>query len=268
MDVVVISFKRFFWIIVLLVSQEILARSSTYNGYQSFSIPGGTGSGGVYQGYPKSGYLKQEAGIYSGYPGASAQRSVEPPASDPVPYRETKGALSSEPLIRSHSFQASDNIQEPPLPYVYVLGRDVAKDFASNSRVSVGDGIPDVWLRLNARNLAWHLGKPGGYYTSGYGVIAFVLKTKGFPYRQWDTISNSRYPLIHVFYGTEKINHPDGTITGFLPPGDGKNVVDLFIGDDGLIASRHIPLEFQIITLDGTYTMGVGITNLWDYRID
>lgn len=156
---------------------------------------------------------------------------------------------------------------QPPPPYIYIVGREVGRDVASNSREWVGDGIPDTWLRLVARNLGFYLGKPGGYYAWTGGVQAFVLRTKGgYPYRQWDTIPNSSYPVLQVVYNGRRINQANGSIANFHPPGD--DAVDLFIGDDGLIAMRHTPLELLIITLDGTYRTDVSSYNLRDNKAD
>jgi hypothetical protein len=155
----------------------------------------------------------------------------------------------------------------PPPPFIYIVGREVGRDVASNSRDWIGDGIPDTWLRLVARNLGFYLGKPGGYYAWTGGVQAFILRTKsGYPYRQWDTIPNSSYPVLQVVYKGRRINQANGSIANFHPPGD--EPVDLYIGDDGLVAMRHTPLEFLIITLDGTYRRDVDNYNLWDNKSD
>ncbi|CAK0772429.1 hypothetical protein CCP4SC76_5580005 [Gammaproteobacteria bacterium] len=255
------------WLMGLLVVPPLLwAKGGTYNSHDGVTILGGGSSGGAYLGFPKSGYSQGNAGVYSGVPDAYPQRAADLPAPAPVPYWESLGRTEVRPF---HHYVGRDDQEDPPPPYVYLRGRDIGRDQASNSRTFIGDGIPDTWLRFNARNLGWYLGKKGGYGTSGYGVKAFILRTRGGSvHRQWDTLPHSSYPLLQVIYQAQRINDATGSIAGFLPAGDDKEMVELFIGDDGLIAGRHTPLEFQVITLDGSYTVEVRLSNFWDYKID
>lgn len=170
-------------------------------------------------------------------------------------------ALNPHPAVPSHSFFGGDNSQDPQPPYVYLLGRDVGRDLASATRNFVGDGFPDTWLRLNLRSLGFELGRGGGYY-----LKSFILQTRGYPFRRWDTVPNSPYPLLQVVMNGRRINAANGGIDGFNPPPN--QVIDLFIADDGLLANRHTPLEFIVTTLDGEYRMPVNLRNPYDYKID
>lgn len=176
-------------------------------------------------------------------------------------HEDVRGELSPDPPRRSHSFVGRDDQQDPPPPFVYLVGRDIGRDLASASRSFIGDGIPDTWLRLNARNLGFYIGRGGGYF-----VKALILRTKGHPFRQWDTLPHSSHPLLQVIHNGQRINKADGNIAGFNPPRH--EVVDLFVGDDGLLAARHTPLELTVLTLDGEYRMEVGLFNMWDNKID
>mgnify|MGYP003602021337 FL=1 len=180
----------------------------------------------------------------------------------PQGLRETgRQPLNPDPPIASYAFTGRDDQQDPHPPYIYLLGRDIGRDQASQTRNWVGDGVPDTWLRANLRNLGFYMGHGGGYY-----LTDFILQTKGHPFRRWDTVVNSSYPLLQVISKGQRINRADGSITGFNPP---QNIpIDLFIGDDGLLAGRNIPLELMVISLDGAYRMDVSLYNLWDNKID
>ena len=93
-------------------------------------------------------------------------------------HEDVRGELSPDPPRRSHSFVGRDDQQDPPPPFVYLVGRDIGRDLASASRSFIGDGIPDTWLRLNARNLGFYIGRGGGYF-----VKALILRTKTHLYR-------------------------------------------------------------------------------------
>lgn len=175
--------------------------------------------------------------------------------------QDVQGALSPDPPRRSHSFVGRDDQQDPSPPFVYLVGRDIGRDFASATRSFTGDGIPDTWLRLNARNLGFYIGRGGGYY-----LTALILRTRNPPFRQWDTLPNSSYPLLQVIHNGRRVNQANGSIAGFNPPRH--EVVDLFIGDDGVLAARHTPLELIVQTLDGDYRMNVDLFNLWDNKVD
>lgn len=184
------------------------------------------------------------------------------PLNEPLDRRASpRPALNPHPAVPSHSFFGGDYIQDPQPPYVYLLGRDVGRDLASATRSFVGDGLPDTWLRLNLRSLGFELGRGGGYY-----LKSFILQTKGYPFRRWDTLPNSPYPLLQVVMNGRRINAANGGIDGFNPPPN--QVIDLFIADDGLLANRHTPLEFIVVTLDGEYRMPVNLRNPYDYKID
>ncbi|WP_295389128.1 hypothetical protein [uncultured Thiodictyon sp.] len=169
--------------------------------------------------------------------------------------------MDPDPRAISYEFFGGDYTEDPPPPYSYLMGREPSRDLASPTRTVAGDGRPDTWFRLNAPNLGFYLRRGGGYY-----IKDLILQTKGYPYRRWDTLANSRYPLLQVFYGGHQINSATGSIAGFNPPQHG--VIDLYIADDGLIATRHTPLELIIRTLDGELRVGVGLYNLHDSKID
>jgi len=176
-------------------------------------------------------------------------------------HEDVRGELSPDPPRRSHSFVGRDDQQDPSPPFVYLVGREIGRDLASPTRSFVGDGIPDTWLRMNARNLGFYIGRGGGFY-----ITAMILQAKGQPFRRWDTLPNSSYPLLQVIHNGRRINRADGNIAGFNPPRH--EVVDLYIGDDGSLAARHTPMELTVVTLDGAYRMEVGLFNMWDNKID
>ena len=176
-------------------------------------------------------------------------------------HEDVRGELSPDPPRRSYSFVGRDDQQDPPPPFVYLVGREIGRDLASATRSFIGDGVPDTWLRLNARNLGFYIGRGGGYH-----IMAFILRTKGQPFRRWDTLPNRSYPLLQVIHNGRRLNQADGNIAGFNPPRH--EVIDLYIGDDGLLAARHTPLELAVVTLDGEYRMEVGLFNMWDNKID
>jgi len=188
-------------------------------------------------------------------------RPLHPPSTPWGLKEHAKPPLNPDPTVPSHSFFGGDNIQDPPNPYVYLLGRDIGRDLASPTRSFVGDGLPDTWLRLNLRNLGFYLGRGGGYYLKD-----FILQTRGYPFRRWDTVPNSRYPLLQVMVNGRRINAANGSIAGFNPPPN--QVIDLFIADDGLLAGRHTPLELIVISLDGAYRLDVNLRNPYDFKID
>ncbi|MBF0187376.1 MAG: hypothetical protein HQL50_05570 [Magnetococcales bacterium] len=155
-----------------------------------------------------------------------------------------------------------DWIQDPPPPYMYLLGRDnaAARDQASStSHDYTPDGIPDTWFRMYPRNLYFYLGRG-----EGYNVTHFILYTVGVPYRRWDTIPNSIYPLLQVEHAGRRVNRSNGSIAGFSLPETG--MLDIYIGDDGMLALRHTPMIFEIHTLDGVYKMDIQPTNIWDNK--
>lgn len=174
---------------------------------------------------------------------------------------DVRGELSPDPPRRSHSFIGRDDEQDPPPPYVYLVGREIGRDLASKSRSFVGDGVPDTWLRMNLRNLEFYIGRGGGYYITG-----MILRTVGPPHRRWDTLPGSSYPLLQVLDDGRVVNRANGSIAGFNPPRH--RVVDLFIGDDGLLATRHTPMELLILTLDGQQRMNVSLFDIWDNKVD
>ena len=69
-----------------------------------------------------------------------------------------------------------------------------------------------------------------------------------------------------MIHNGRRVNQANGSIAGFNPPRH--EVVDLFIGDDGVLAARHTPLELIVQTLDGDYRMNVDLFNLWDNKVD
>lgn len=150
--------------------------------------------------------------------------------------------------------------QIPPAPFIYILGTEIGRNELNASKFKFPGGRPDVWLRMSCRNLGYYLGRPGW----GHFVKYFILRTTGGPYHQWDTIPGNGYPLLQVVRLGKKINREDGSIAGFNPPMDG--VIDLFITDDGTVASRHTPMELEIVTLDGKWTMEVSPYNMWDNK--
>ncbi len=175
---------------------------------------------------------------------------------------QARPPLDPNPLVSSFAFMGSNKSQDPPPPYTYLKGREMTRDLASSTRNFVGDGVPDTWLRLYTRNLGFYMRRGGGYY-----IKDMILQTKGYPFRRWDTIMNSRYPLLQVIVRGQRINSENGSIAGFNPPENG--TIDLFIGDnDGLIATRHTPMELIITSLDGEYRMNVQLLNLRDTKID
>jgi hypothetical protein len=185
------------------------------------------------------------------YRPAEAQRLKEPalPPLDP------------NPPVGSFAFQGADDSQDPAPPYIYLKGRDVGRDLASPTRSITGDGLPDTWFRLYTRKLGFYIKRGGGYY-----IKDMILQTKGYPFRRWDTVNNSSYPLLQVFVKGQRINSANGSIAGFNPPENG--TIDLFIADDGLIATRHIPMELIIVSLDGEIRLNVNLHNLRDTKID
>ena len=94
-------------------------------------------------------------------------------------HEDVRGELSPDPPRRSYSFVGRDDQQDPPPPFVYLVGREIGRDLASATRSFIGDGVPDTWLRLNARNLGFYIGRGGGYH-----IMAFILRTKGQPFRR------------------------------------------------------------------------------------
>lgn len=155
--------------------------------------------------------------------------------------------------------------QTPPGPYAYIVGTEIGRDLASATRNVVGDGHPDAWLRAHTRNLAYYLGKTEGGGYGPYHIKNFILRTKGSsPYRQWDTIPYSQYPLLQVVYRGQLINNALGSIAGWTPPNH--EVVDFYIADDGGVSLRHTPMEWVIEALEGTYTVPVRLDDLWDAK--
>lgn len=180
----------------------------------------------------------------------------------PVEPRETaRPHLKDDPGSPSFHFYGGDYVQDPIPPYVYLMGREITRDLAGPTREFVGDGLPDTWLRWNPRTLGFYIGQGGGFY-----VTNLILRTKGMPYRRWDTVPNSKYPLLQVEVDGKRINTASGSVAGFNPPRD--KTVNLYFADDELIATRHWPLEFIIQSLDGEYRMDVDLHNLRDSKID
>ena len=163
------------------------------------------------------------------------------------------------PSPPSHTYTATDYAQDPDPPYILIIGPK-KRDLANSSRILAPDGILDTWLRFYPRNLEFYL-KRGTGSPKWPCVKAFVLRTRGEGgMRQWDTLSGSPHPLLHVVYGGTLENKGDGSIAGFCPPGHG--YVDLYIGGDtGALTGRHIPMEFQIITPDGGLKLEVRRTS-------
>ncbi len=155
---------------------------------------------------------------------------------------------------------SASRAQVPPGPYAYIRGLDVARDFLSRGKLPVPDGRPDLWLRANFRNLGYYQGRAGW----GIFIQHLILRTKGGPYQQWDTIPSSSHALLLVESGGNRVNRADGSIAGFAPPDD--SAVELFISDDGSVATRHIPLELEVMTLDGRYVMNVASENFGDRK--
>lgn len=149
--------------------------------------------------------------------------------------------------------------QVPPPPYAYIRGSDAARDELSAGRVPLPKGRPDLWLRANFRNLGYYLKRPGW----GIFIKSLALRTRGGPFHQWDTLPGSKNPLLLVQVDGRTINRADGGIAGFSPPDDA--AVDLLIADDGSVATRHVPLELVVDTLDGPYVIGVAPSSLNDY---
>lgn len=169
-------------------------------------------------------------------------------------------ARLSTALIAASLSLAPAAAQIPPPPFAYIRGTDIGRDTVSNSKFLIPKGTPDVWLRISFRNLGYYLHRPGW----GIFVKHLILRTKNGPYHQWDTLVGSRYPLLEVELDGNKVNRSDGSIAGFSPP---EHVTaDLLIADDGTVASRHTPLEIEIGTLDGTYTVPVAPYNMWDNK--
>lgn len=158
---------------------------------------------------------------------------------------------------------ARDGSQDPPGPFIYLLGKEATRDLESFSKLHISDNLPDTWFRMSLRNLGFYVGKRrnGGYY-----VQHFILRTKGGPHRQWDTIPDNNHPMLAVYRDGRKINDSRGSIAGYNPPGYG--VIDLYIADDGTIAARHTPMEFEIKTLDGVLKLDVQLYNIWDTKVD
>ncbi len=169
------------------------------------------------------------------------------------------------PSPPSHSYTATDNIQDPPPPFVYLVGRK-RRDLAGVHRFQQEDQILDTWLRFYPRNLKFAL-KQGSGTPRWPAIQSMRLYTRGgLPYKQWDTLPGSQHPVLQVVSEGRVVNRADGAIADFRPVGP--SVVDLFIGDDGSIASRHIPLELEIVTLDGTLRCAVQRRSLHDNRAD
>ena len=171
---------------------------------------------------------------------------------------EPMGRLNSEadaPHKDSHSFEGSDFNEDRPPPYVILLGRK-NRDLANPSRFIQPDQQKDTWLRFYPRNLEYFL-KEGAVSKKSPAIKYLILRTLGAkPYKQWDTLPGSTYPMLQVESSTgQLLNRLDGTITGLRASSDG--ALDLFIGDDGEIALRHTPMELKIITLEGDYRITV-----------
>lgn len=154
--------------------------------------------------------------------------------------------------------------QKPPEPYVYIVGTEFSRDQASNTRSFVGDGMPDTWLRAHTQNLEYYLDEKRGGGYQPYFLKNFILRTKGTPFRQWDTIAFSRWPMLQVVSRGVPVNNALGSIAGWTPPPH--EAIDLYIADDGLVASRRMPLEWIIETLSGSYTVQVRKDDLWDQK--
>jgi hypothetical protein len=91
-----------------------------------------------------------------------------------------------------------------------------------------------------------------------------ILRTRGGPQHRWDTLPYSSDPLLLVESDGKRVNRTDGSIAGFALPDDAS--VDLFVGDDGSVLTRHIPLDLEIVTLDGAYTINVALFNDRDVK--
>lgn len=171
---------------------------------------------------------------------------------------EPMGRLNSEPDAPqkdSHSFEGSDFNEDRPPPYVILLGRK-NRDLANPSRFIQPDQQKDTWLRFYPRNLAYYL-KEGGVSKKSPAIKHLILRTLGAaPYKQWDTLPGSTYPMLQVESSTGRLfNRLDGTITGLSASSD--SALDLFIGDDSDITLSHTPMELKIITLEGEYRITV-----------
>lgn len=192
--------------------------------------------------------FNKPAGLYATPPGFTPS----PPAvRSGGGYMDPNHFASSPP---SHSHTGTDDDEDPPPPYAYLMGFK-RRDLAAPTRLVQPDQMPDTWLRLYPRNLLFVLNRGSG--TDRWpGVKGFILRTRGTAnYKQWDTLPGSVFPMLQVEYQGRIVNGFDGSIAGFHPPADGS--IDLFIGDEGSIASRHIPLQLEIITLEGRITIDV-----------
>lgn len=178
----------------------------------------------------------------------------------PRPRAERGIAVPLLALLLTLASAAPGAAQIPPPPFAYIRGTDIGRDTVSESKLPIRKGRPDVWLRLSVRNLGYYLKRPGW----GLFVKHLILRTTGGPYHQWDTLAGSHYPPLLVELDGKRINRLDGSIAGFNPPEYA--TLDLFIADDGTIASRRMPAEIEIGTLDGSYTVPVSPENMWDNK--
>jgi hypothetical protein len=170
-------------------------------------------------------------------------------------------AMDPDYRASSYAFSGADYTEDPTMAHVYLQGREPSRDGVSPNRNLVGDGRPDTWLRVSAPNLGFYMRRGGGFY-----IKELILHTKGYPYRRWDTVANSSYPLLQVVSAGRTLNSATGSIAGFNPPRNG--IIELYIADDGLIATRHTPLELVIISLDGELRVDVGLHNIYDSQVD
>lgn len=170
------------------------------------------------------------------------------------------GGVALALLLALLALTAPASAQVPPPPYVYLVGQDHTRDLASSGRNYVGDGIPDTWLRFYPRNLDYYVRRGSG----PVHIRSLLLRTKGVPFRQWDTVANSRWPLLQVIEHSQRINRGDGSIDGFFPDVHGQ--IDMYIGDDGLVAGRHLPIELVVTTDSGELILDVALSNFYDLQ--
>lgn len=147
---------------------------------------------------------------------------------------------------------AAVEAQAPSFPYAYIYGRRPDVDLAGPSELPLGDGMPDVSVRLYLQNVPSWVGQS---YKGAVRLRSMTLRNKSLPNLAWDTIRGNRRPVLVVMSSGRMLNRRDGSIDGVTLPNHA--FLELFVWDTGPLAQHRAGFVIEIVTNEGSLDLDV-----------
>jgi hypothetical protein len=162
-------------------------------------------------------------------------------------------------MVASGAVPALAQYPEPSV--LYIVGPAPAAPITGFAKLRVPAELPNVWLKLETRNLFLNVPRGTGWHVKRMRLTHPFLRRM-----VWDTDPYSSNPMLVISFdqGGTILNRADGSVAGLNL--SRQLIYDLFVLDDGWLSKRTPGYVLEIETLDGTMRIPVQTSNQYDKR--